>query len=61
MKVFEFLNKDTVGILRKVIFRNAYRGPKKICVTPGFFQWLTDPVQDGGGAIIDFGCYGEKK
>ena len=61
MKVFEFLNKDTVGILRKDIFRNGYREPKKICVPPRFFQWLTDPVQDGGGAIIDFGCYGEKK
>ena len=21
-------------------------------------SWLTDPVQNGGGAIIDFGCYG---
>ena len=22
-----------------------------------FFQWLTDPVENGGGALIDFGCY----
>lgn len=22
-----------------------------------FFAWLTDPVQNGGGALIDFGCY----
>ncbi len=22
-----------------------------------FFQWLTDPVQNGGGSLIDFGCY----
>jgi len=22
-----------------------------------FFEWLTDPVKNGGGAIIDFGCY----
>ncbi len=21
-------------------------------------DWLTDPVQNGGGALIDFGCYG---
>lgn len=23
-----------------------------------FFDWLTDPVQNGGGALIDFGIYG---
>jgi predicted dehydrogenase len=23
-----------------------------------FLDWLTDPVQNGGGALIDFGCYG---
>jgi predicted dehydrogenase len=22
-----------------------------------FFNWLTDPVKNGGGALIDFGCY----
>lgn len=22
-----------------------------------FFQWLTDPIQNGGGSLIDFGCY----
>ena len=22
-----------------------------------FFQWLTDPVQNGAGALMDFGCY----
>ncbi|HZQ52571.1 MAG TPA: Gfo/Idh/MocA family oxidoreductase [Bryobacteraceae bacterium] len=22
-----------------------------------FFQWLTDPVKNGGGALMDFGCY----
>ncbi len=22
-----------------------------------FFEWLTDPVRNGGGALVDFGCY----
>src|SRR5208283_3801499 len=22
-----------------------------------FFDWLTDPVQNGAGALVDFGCY----
>jgi len=25
---------------------------------PDFLGWLTDPIQNGGGAMIDFGCYG---
>jgi predicted dehydrogenase len=27
-------------------------------VQPEFFDILTDPAQNGGGAIVDFGCYG---
>ena len=22
-----------------------------------FFEWLTDPVKNGAGALMDFGCY----
>ncbi len=29
------------------------RGPR----SKYFFAWLTDPVRNGGGALIDFGCY----
>ena len=25
---------------------------------PEWLPWLTDPVQNGGGALFDFGCYG---
>ena len=34
------------------------RGPKEIGVNKEFFDWLTDPIQNGGGALMDFGCYG---
>jgi predicted dehydrogenase len=27
-------------------------------VSKEFLNWLTDPVQNGGGALMDFGCYG---
>jgi predicted dehydrogenase len=30
----------------------------EIGVNKEFFDWLTDPVQNGGGALVDFGCYG---
>jgi len=34
------------------------KGPQKIGVNQEFLEWLTDPVQNGGGAEVDFGCYG---
>jgi predicted dehydrogenase len=27
-------------------------------VSPDFLKWLTDPEQNGAGALYDFGCYG---
>ena len=58
-KAYELLKKDTlIGDLRKVVVRDGHRGPKKIGVDAEFLEWLTDPVLNGGGAVIDFGCYG---
>ena len=58
-KTFELLKSDTlIGSIRKVIVRDGHKGPKKIGVDPEFLEWLTDPDLNGGGAIIDFGCYG---
>ncbi|WP_111685193.1 Gfo/Idh/MocA family protein [Winogradskyella tangerina] len=50
--------KDTLGEIKKIIVRDGHKGPKKIGVNQEFLDWLTDPVQNGGGAITDFGCYG---
>lgn len=52
------LNRDTVGPLRKAVFRHGHWGPKEIGVQPEFLSWLTDPAANGGGAIVEFGCYG---
>jgi predicted dehydrogenase len=41
-----------------VVVRAGHRGPKEIGCSPAFLKWLTDPAQSGGGALIDFGCYG---
>jgi len=50
--------ENTIGPIRKIVVHDGHRGPKEIGVGPDFLNWLTDPVQNGGGAIIDFGCYG---
>lgn len=57
-KAYDLVKKDSIGSIRKVVVRDGHRGPKKIKVPDEFFDWLTDPVLDGGGAIMDFGCYG---
>ncbi|PWJ44638.1 Gfo/Idh/MocA family protein [Sediminitomix flava] len=58
-KAYEVLKKDgTIGEVRKVMVHDGHKGPKKIGVNSEFLDWLTDPVQNGGGAIVDFGCYG---
>jgi predicted dehydrogenase len=49
---------SVVGPLRKLVVHDGHSGPKEIGVAPEFLEWLTDPVQNGGGALIDFGCYG---
>lgn len=54
------LTRDTsfMGKIRKVVVHDGHQGPKEIGVSDEFFKWLTDPVQNGGGALTDFGCYG---
>jgi len=49
---------DSIGDLRKIVVHDGHQGPKEIGVSNEFFSWLTDPVKNGGGALIDFGCYG---
>lgn len=57
-KAEQLLSEGKIGEMRKLIVRDGHRGPKKIGVSPEFLEWLTDPKLNGGGAIIDFGCYG---
>ncbi|WP_297338135.1 Gfo/Idh/MocA family oxidoreductase [Algoriphagus sp.] len=54
----EILESGEFGKAIKVIVRDGHRGPKKIGVGPEFLEWLTDPKLNGGGALMDFGCYG---
>jgi predicted dehydrogenase len=57
-KASELLLADSIGKMVQLVVRDGHRGPKEIGINKEFFDWLTDPVQNGGGAITDFGCYG---
>ncbi|MDX2301979.1 MAG: Gfo/Idh/MocA family oxidoreductase [Microscillaceae bacterium] len=47
-----------LGDLRKIVVHDGHQGPIEIGCNPEFTDWLCDPKWNGGGAIIDFGCYG---
>jgi len=51
-------NEHAIGELRKIIVCAGNNGPKESGCSDAFLAWLTDPKLDGGGALIDFGCYG---
>jgi len=58
-KAYQLANDSNyIGSIRKVVIHDGHKGPKEIGVGKEFLDWLTDPVQNGGGALIDFGCYG---
>ena len=58
-KSFQLVNDSNfIGNIRKVVIHDGHQGPKEIGCDQVFLDWLTDPVQNGGGALIDFGCYG---
>lgn len=44
--------------IRRMVFRHGHRGPREIGCSAEFLDWLTDANANGGGAIVDFGCYG---
>jgi len=47
-----------VGPVQKMIVEFGHEGPKEIGVSKYFGDWLYDPIKNGAGALMDFGCYG---
>jgi len=41
--------------IRGIVGHGGPGGPKGL--NKYFFEWLTDPVKNGAGALVDFGCY----
>ena len=52
-KTYQLINDSNyVGNLKKVVVHDGHQGPKEIGVSKEFLDWLTDPVQNGGGALL---------
>jgi predicted dehydrogenase len=58
LDVYNTVNKDSIGQIKKMVVHDGHQGPKEIGCSVEFLSWLTDPVQNGAGALNDFGCYG---
>jgi predicted dehydrogenase len=56
---YQMIHETTsIGAIKKLVVHDGHQGPKEIGVQKEFLDWLTDPVKNGAGALIDFGCYG---
>ena len=55
---YQIVRQGQIGDLRKIVIHDGHNGPKEIGCSTNFLNWLTDPALNGGGAIVDFGCYG---
>jgi len=47
-----------IGDIWQVKYRAAHAGPKELGCSDHFCKWLFDPELNGGGALIDYCCYG---
>jgi predicted dehydrogenase len=57
-ELYHRVKDNQVGPIQKIIVQYGHQGPKEIGVSKYFADWLYDPAKNGGGAIMDFGCYG---
>jgi predicted dehydrogenase len=57
-EIARLVRDGSLGEIRKLVAMDGHQGPKEINVGPEFLSWLTDPRQNGAGALFDFGCYG---
>jgi predicted dehydrogenase len=57
-QAYQLVQDKAIGEVRRMVAHDGHQGPQEIGVNKEFLDWLTDPVQNGGGALPDFGCYG---
>ena len=57
-ELFQRVKSGEIGPVQRIIVQYGHQGPKEIGISKEFGDWLYDPAKNGGGAIMDFGCYG---
>jgi predicted dehydrogenase len=54
----EMAQAGEIGDIWQIRYRAAHQGPKEMGASEYFCDWLYDPNRNGGGALIDYCCYG---
>jgi predicted dehydrogenase len=57
-ELYKEVKAGEIGPVDKIIVQFGHQGPREIGVSKEFAAWLYSPVKNGGGALMDFGCYG---
>lgn len=57
-RMYREVKAGQLGPVDKIVVQFGHQGPREIGVSKEFAAWLYDPVKNGGGALMDFGCYG---
>ncbi|RHJ91695.1 Gfo/Idh/MocA family protein [Parabacteroides bouchesdurhonensis] len=57
-EAYQLIKNGEIGNITRINVYDGHQGPIEIGCGREFTDWLTDPVQNGGGAVMDFGCYG---
>jgi predicted dehydrogenase len=51
-------SQGAIGEVWQVRYRAAHQGPQELGCSDYFCEWLFDPAKNGGGAMMDYCCYG---
>jgi len=54
----DLVKRGEIGRVWQMKWRGGHCGPKEIGCDPYFYEWLYDPVENGGGALVDYLGYG---
>lgn len=57
-QAIEIAASGRIGDLWQVRYRAAHEGPQELGCSDEFCEWLFDPALNGGGALMDYCCYG---
>ena len=57
-EAFRLVRAGVIGEITRMNIFDGHQGPVEIGGGTEFLAWLTDPKLNGGGAVMDFGCYG---
>lgn len=58
VRALSLIEEGDIGRVWQVRYRAAHAGPKELGCSRYFCDWLFDTRLNGGGALMDYACYG---